>query len=105
MRRWRNGSIRRSWLCSTKIKGNPSHGGPGTKHAAVAKISYPDGRSSWLIFIKASLIKKSGVVDLTEYAASDKEFPQDSTDNQFYDESQWESYRQLGFAIADRVFK
>lgn len=87
-----------------QIKGNRSHGGPGTKHAAVGKIKYLDGASSWLIFVKSSLTGAEST-DLTEYAAVNAEFPQDATDNQFFDEDKWESYRQLGFEIADRVFK
>jgi len=86
-----------------QIKGNRAGGGPGRIHAAVGKITYRDGVESWLVFIKSSL---TGVeaIDVTEYAAANPQFPQDSTDNQFYDEQQWESYRRLGYEIATRVF-
>ena len=85
------------------IKGNAHGGGPGTRHAAVGQIVYLDGTSSYLVFLKSSLTGDEAI-DLAEFAAAHPEFPQDSTSNQFYDERQWESYRRLGYEIANRVF-
>jgi hypothetical protein len=42
--------------------------------------------------------------DVQEYAATHPAFPQEPTTDQFFDQSQWESYRSLGLAIARRVF-
>ncbi|HEU5202351.1 MAG TPA: hypothetical protein VFT92_06105, partial [Nitrospira sp.] len=42
--------------------------------------------------------------DVTEYASCHEEFPHEPTSDQFFDESQFESYRVLGFHIADKVF-
>lgn len=39
------------------------------------------------------------------YAIAHKTFPHESTLNQFFSESQFESYRALGYEIADRAFK
>ena len=42
--------------------------------------------------------------DVGTYAAVRKDFPQQSTGNQFCDEAQWESYRRLGFQMGRRLF-
>ena len=42
--------------------------------------------------------------DVGTYAAVHKDFPQQSTGNQFFDEAQWESYRRLGFQMGRRLF-
>jgi hypothetical protein len=39
------------------------------------------------------------------YAIAHGTFPHESTLNQFFSESQFESYRALGYEIADRAFK
>jgi len=41
---------------------------------------------------------------VTEYANGHPGFPHEPTADQFFDESQFESYRALGFHIADKVF-
>lgn len=87
----------------TAIKGNASHRGPGAKHSSVGQIIYPDGPPSYLVLLKSSLTGDESI-DVAEFAADHPDFPQDSTGNQFFDESQWESYRRLGYEIASQVF-
>jgi hypothetical protein len=87
-----------------EIKGNASHGGPGKKHAALARIRYADKIDSWLLLIKASLTDNE-TRDIKQYATSHKDFPQDSTADQIYDDEQWESYRKLGETIGNAVLK
>lgn len=60
----------------------------------------PDCR---IIVLKPRLIA-SVPIDVREYHAQHREFPQQSTSDQFFDEAQWESYRCLGSCIARRVF-
>ncbi len=88
------------------IKGNPSHGGPGTKHAAIARIVYQDRRTpdSWLLMIKASLTGDEPL-DVARFAKLNPDFPQDSTADQFFDENRWESYRRLGQKAAAAVIR
>lgn len=38
--------------------------------------------------------------DVTAYAAASRDFPNESTGNQFFTESQFESYRRLGEFLA-----
>jgi len=60
----------------------------------------PDAR---IVLLKPRLVAGMAI-DLMQYQAIRPQFPQESTADQFYDEAQWESYRKLGFEIANRVF-
>ena len=56
-----------------------------------------------LIYLKPSLTGNEPA-DVTEYASCHEEFPHEPTADQFFDESQFESYRALGAHIAEKVF-
>ncbi|HXU29161.1 MAG TPA: hypothetical protein VN851_01175, partial [Thermoanaerobaculia bacterium] len=43
--------------------------------------------------------------DILDYKARHPIFPQESTADQFFTESQFESYRKLGHSIATKIFK
>lgn len=43
--------------------------------------------------------------DLIGYARRNPTFPQQSTLNQFFDEAQWECYRELGLAMGERLLR
>jgi hypothetical protein len=76
-------------------------------HFALGMIRYDrvdQGASpGLLIYLKPSLTGNEPA-DVTEYASCHEEFPHEPTSDQFFDESQFESYRALGFHIADKVF-
>jgi len=57
-------------------------------------------RNGKIILIKPSMARSSGEpVDVLNYAAENAPFPQQTTTDQFFDESQFESYRRLGLYI------
>lgn len=68
---------------------------------ALGKVRYlDDGEPGWLILVKPNI--SAGLpVDLINFAASNPDFPQQTTADQFFDEAQWESYYQLGFALGE----
>ncbi len=72
-------------------------------HCAVGTIIYPDAPRGTLIYLKASLTGDEPA-DVLEYAAIHPEFPHQTTADQFFDESQFESYRKLGYHIGVSVF-
>ncbi len=77
-------------------------------HCVVGKIKY-DSRGSEdshgiMVYIKASLTGDEPS-DVIGYAAQNEKFPHQSTSDQWFDESQFESYRALGQHIAESVFK
>jgi len=77
-------------------------GTPGwcTQRWAVGCIKYggstPDGI---LIYLKASMTGKEDT-QVLQYKSSHPTFPHETTGDQFYGEDQFESYRNLGKAIA-----
>ena len=80
-------------------------------YAGVGRILYPEGRSGRRLWRRACgtmiYIKPGAYTDLPAdiraYAASNTAFPHDSTMNQFFKESQFESYRTLGSHVVARI--
>lgn len=74
---------------------------------AVGRIRYdlvdPGATSGLLLYLKPSLTGREPT-DVLDYAASHPEFPHESTGDQFFDESQFESYRKLGLHTVNEVF-
>jgi len=87
----------------TKAASSPGARAFNGTHCAVGSITYPDACSGTLIFIKASLTGDEPA-DVLEYAAVHPEFPHQPTADQFFDESQFESYRKLGYHMGMAVF-
>ncbi len=90
-------------------------GAKRTNHyCAVADIDYAcaDGRNlggperealkGKLVYIKAA-INGSEPPDIKQYALTHKDFPHESTANQFFNESQFESYRHLGSYAVEQI--
>jgi hypothetical protein len=71
------------------------------RHWLLARIVYPSGRQGFLVCIKPTLNGDEGA-DLLGHAAQNAQFPHDPTLDQMYDERQFESYRQLGYHIAEK---
>ena len=71
----------------------PKHG----IYCAVGRIRYPDekAKDGKIIYIKPGLYEDAPA-DVKAYAAADAKFPHDDTLNQWFTESQFESYRALG---------
>ena len=61
-----------------------------------------DARDGWLLYVKAAYY---GVEppDVYEYARANEQFPHESTVDQFFSESQFESYRVLGLHAITRL--
>lgn len=76
-------------------------------HCAVGTIRYdkvdPEAEPGVLIYVKASL-NGDEPPDVLNYAAENPDFPHESTGDQWFGESQFESYRKLGEHVALTVF-
>lgn len=72
-------------------------------HCAIGTIRYDDidrdDPPGTLLYIKSSLTGDEPA-DVLRYASAHPTFPHESTADQFFDESQFESYRALGYHIA-----
>jgi len=63
-------------------------------------ITYPDGSLGTLIYIKPCLNTDLDP-DVLAYARQARDFPHQTTVDQFFDENQFESYRAVGFACGE----
>jgi len=70
----------------------------------MADIIYADNSKGKLIYINTTLCKGL-YADLYGYKKQHPSFPEESTSNQFFDEKQFEAYRELGFQIAWDMMK
>jgi hypothetical protein len=82
--------------------------GASVWHCAIGKIRYDDVDGGevpgTLVYVKSSMTGDEPP-DLQQYARSDPTFPHQTTADQFFDETQFESYRALGYHIAHEVFQ
>jgi hypothetical protein len=72
-------------------------------YSVVGRIRYLDAPTGDLIYIKPRLVG-SEPADLLNYKCTHPGFPHQSTADQWFDESQFESYRKLGHHIGQAVF-
>ncbi|MEP6963732.1 MAG: hypothetical protein ABI995_16765, partial [Acidobacteriota bacterium] len=80
-------------------------------HCAVGKIFYPDKDGKldpsdfgYLVYLKSS-VTGDEPSDVLQYKAEHPAFPHESTGDQFFSESQFESYRALGQHVVERAFR
>lgn len=78
-------------------------------HHAIGSIRYdevdPGAQAGTLLYLKPSLTEKHMPSDVQAYALQHTTFPHEPTSDQFFDESQFESYRRLGEHITTDVFQ
>lgn len=70
----------------------------------MARIMYADGSEGWIIFLKTTLIDEVSF-KVKGYAAQNKDFPDQSTADQFFDEVQFEAYRELGYRLTIKMLE
>lgn len=86
----------------------PNGNGHDVPYHAVGTIHYREadggGEDGVILYVKPAYhgIENLGI---RSYAAANPDFPHQSTGDQFFSESQFESYRALGFEITDNVLK
>ncbi|MCP3471561.1 patatin-like phospholipase family protein [Bradyrhizobium sp. CCGUVB1N3] len=91
-----------------RFKERPSPA-PEEPYWAIGDILYHesdggDSRNGLLLYFKSGL-HGSEPIGVLSYAISHVSFPHETTLNQFFTESQFESYRMLGYEIAERAFE
>ena len=72
----------------------------GTIHYKV--VDGPDAPDGVLIYIKPAIYGREPI-DVRNYAAQNVQFPHESTSDQWFTESQFESYRALGAFVVDEI--
>jgi hypothetical protein len=76
------------------------------RYCAIADIHYeckdPGAQPGKLLYVKACL-NGTEPEDVLHYAAMNPDFPQQGTDQLWFDESQFESYRRLGLHVVQQI--
>ncbi len=74
-------------------------------HFLLGRILYPDRpwQPSWMIVLKSSLTGDE-LATILNYKKRAKDFPHETTANQFFTEEQFEAYRALGRHIVSKTF-
>jgi hypothetical protein len=72
-------------------------------YASVVEINYKDGSVGHMLYIIPTL-KGDEPIDVISYYMKNKDFPMQTTNDQFFDEEQWESYRKLMNHIVNELF-
>ena len=75
---------------------------PPWQNHALAAIEYPEGWSGTLLYLRPCRLADPPI-DVRAYAADHPAFPHESTLDQWFTESQFESYRRLGEEEAARI--
>jgi len=77
-----------------------------TKRCAIARIRYSlvdnTQEDGYLLYLKP-MMRGNEAPDVASYQTKYKDFPHQSTANQYFDESQTESYRMLGLQTVDEI--
>jgi hypothetical protein len=90
-----------------KRRNKPDRGGPCY---TVGRIRYseadgvPEHNDGYILYLKPGF-RGDEPADIVGYAAESTDFPHETTVDQWFSESQFESYRGLGFSIMDRAYK
>ncbi|MDQ6972454.1 MAG: hypothetical protein Q9M30_07385, partial [Mariprofundaceae bacterium] len=67
-------------------------------------ITYNDGSTGMLVYIKTTMIPGLPK-DIYGYQAAHQAFPDETTADQFFDEKQFEAYRELGYRIGKSLHR
>ncbi|BDY13878.1 patatin-like phospholipase domain-containing protein [Hydrogenimonas cancrithermarum] len=67
-------------------------------------ITYNDGKVGDLIYVKTTIVEGLPE-DIYSYRRTNPNFPDQTTTDQFFDEMQFEAYRELGYQIGKRLCK
>ncbi|HEU0120024.1 MAG TPA: hypothetical protein VFQ91_05820 [Bryobacteraceae bacterium] len=80
--------------------------GWSSRHCSAATIRYPEpgAPEGILLYLKLS-VTGDEPIDVLHYRKANPSFPHQSTADQFFTESQFESYRALGYHVAESAFR
>jgi hypothetical protein len=65
--------------------------------------AFPGGRTGQILVIKPRLTS-AAPHDVRQYKTQNHDFPHETTADQFFDDVQWESHRQLGYSQGRALF-
>ncbi len=75
----------------------------GRAHVTVGDVTDLTGKAVCRLYYVKPVLTPDDPVDLHEYRKGSATFPHESTADQFFDEAQFESYRELGYRAGQEV--
>jgi hypothetical protein len=74
---------------------------------AIGKITYAESpaNESWLIYIKPTYFYENAPIDVRSYGTANTTFPHETTLDQWFGESQFESHRRLGEYLMCKLYE
>jgi hypothetical protein len=78
--------------------------GHSLAHCTVGKITYSNGSIGYLIYLK-SCVTGDEDVGVAQYRSEHPSFPHETTADQFFEESQFEGYRRLGYHVVRHALR
>jgi hypothetical protein len=81
-------------ICADRLAGEPNAVSRDHVHL-LGTVTYADGSRGQILYLKA-LLRKDLTADIYAYWRLNPDFPNQPTDNQFFGEMQFDSYRELG---------
>ena len=81
----------------------PGANGVSQTHSALFRVYYPGGGQGLMLYLKLSVTGNEPEL-IRRYRLLHPEFPHQSTTDQFFDQEQFEAYRQLGAHVAEGLF-
>ena len=81
----------------------PGERGYSQTHAVLCRVHYSGDQQGLMLYLKLSLTGNEPEL-IRRYRLLHPDFPHQSTADQFFDEEQFEAYRQLGVHVADGLF-
>jgi len=78
--------------------------GMSKRVCAVGTITYAEGETGVLLYLKPSVVGTEPA-DVAHYARAHPSFPHEPTSDQYFDETQFESYRRLGECVASTALE
>lgn len=105
------GPARRGWALARIIYPKPPtdahfHAAMSSRMAGEerALVATPDGTPAYLVYLKPTLCADLSP-ELLWYSSAHPEFPHETTGDQFFDEAQFEAYRELGYGTCLGLLK
>jgi hypothetical protein len=101
--------VRVDFCAEVSIDTRPMHpnkeSGYSESAFVLGELKYPTGESSKVIYLNTAMIKEGLPEDLHGYKRAHNRFPDESTADQFFDETQFEAYRELGYCLGKAILR
>jgi len=90
-------------ICADRLAGRSNDGLSEHVHL-LGSVTYADGTRGEILYLKA-LLRKGLTADIYAYWRLNPDFPNQPTDNQFFGEMQFDSYRELGRQLMSGIIE